>query len=232
MHDQPTPPGGPGDQPPEPPSPLRESVTTATERIKVIIEAAEKAAAGIIEDAEVQANRYLEQSRQHADHLAEQRMRAMSDLTDSLLYQAETVKRESDQLIAALDKARNQIESPGRPDLTAAPRGSTAPAEAGRGPHLQPVEPQAPNLQAVPPRSTPPLSTEPHFGQPQPGQGPPAGAPGGQGSGTGAFSDGARLLATQMAVAGSSRDEIRDRLRNDFGIEDASPILDGILGPE
>jgi vacuolar-type H+-ATPase subunit H len=43
---------------------------------------------------------------------------------------------------------------------------------------------------------------------------------------------GARLLATQMAVSGSSREEIAARLRNGFEVEDADAILDAILGPE
>jgi cell division septum initiation protein DivIVA len=43
---------------------------------------------------------------------------------------------------------------------------------------------------------------------------------------------GARLLATQMAVSGSSREEIESRLRNGFEIEDTGAILDAILGPE
>jgi vacuolar-type H+-ATPase subunit H len=43
---------------------------------------------------------------------------------------------------------------------------------------------------------------------------------------------GARLLATQMAVSGSSREEIEERLRSRFEIEDTSPILNAILGPE
>jgi vacuolar-type H+-ATPase subunit H len=43
---------------------------------------------------------------------------------------------------------------------------------------------------------------------------------------------GARLLATQMAVSGSSREEIRHRLRNGFEIADTGAILDAILGPE
>jgi hypothetical protein len=43
---------------------------------------------------------------------------------------------------------------------------------------------------------------------------------------------GARLLATQMAVSGSSREEIDARLRNGFEIEDTAGILDAILGPE
>lgn len=47
---------------------------------------------------------------------------------------------------------------------------------------------------------------------------------------TQSFSAGARLLATQMAVAGSTREDIRDRLVNDFGIGDPEPLLDSILG--
>jgi vacuolar-type H+-ATPase subunit H len=45
-------------------------------------------------------------------------------------------------------------------------------------------------------------------------------------------SAGARLLATQMAVSGSSREEIEARLRSGFRIEDTASILDAILGPE
>ncbi|HET7574434.1 MAG TPA: hypothetical protein VFJ99_04900 [Solirubrobacterales bacterium] len=55
---------------------------------------------------------------------------------------------------------------------------------------------------------------------PEPAPGPRSGAAG------------ARLLATQMAVSGSSREEIEQRLRSAFEIEDASEILDAILGPE
>jgi hypothetical protein len=43
---------------------------------------------------------------------------------------------------------------------------------------------------------------------------------------------GARLLATQMAVSGASREEIAERLRGGFEIDDPGEILDAILGPE
>lgn len=45
-------------------------------------------------------------------------------------------------------------------------------------------------------------------------------------------SAGARLLATQMAVSGAAREEIEERLRSGFEIDDTSEILDAILGPE
>lgn len=60
-------------------------------------------------------------------------------------------------------------------------------------------------------------------------------APVDPGDGLGANSEGtagARLLATQMAVSGNSREEIAARLRNGFEIEDTDAMLDAILGPE
>ncbi len=61
---------------------------------------------------------------------------------------------------------------------------------------------------------------------------PGVGAAGGQPLATNGGSAAARLLATQMAVSGSSRGEIETRLRDGFEIEDTSEILDAILGPE
>lgn len=67
---------------------------------------------------------------------------------------------------------------------------------------------------------------EPHL-RPVEGTAEPEASPGRRSG-----SAGARLLATQMAVSGSSREEIEQRLRSGFDIEDTSEILDAILGPE
>jgi hypothetical protein len=285
MNDQPKPPSSGGSS--GTPSPLRQSVTSATERIQVIIEAAEKAAAGIIEDAEVQAQRYLEESRRRADLLAEERARVMTSLTDSLIQQAEEVKRQSGDLITALDQAKGQIEERiseelaaiPAPDVGQGPVGETpapplqeAPEPAPEVPHLKPVEPPPPPPPpAAVPDAEPPgeengagaptaeagvaepeteKAPEPEEAlepekapEPEPeakpkkrrqakGSKPPPAAAAGGGSAGAAPSAGARLLATQMAVAGSSRDEIESRLRNEFGIDDAEAMLDSILGPE
>jgi hypothetical protein len=245
VSDQPTPPEDPGGG--ERSSPLRPSVSSATERIQVIIEAAERAAAGIIEDAEAQAHRYLDESRSRADRTIEERNRVMTEITDSLIAQAQVVKKESDDLIAALDQARLALEERVRRDLAALP----GPAEAARTePAPEPIQPSEaePSLREVPPPEprevshlTPvepqdeisPFRVEgpsspradvagdlPEEPAPEPKPGPPA------------PSAGARLLATQMAVAGSSRGEIETRLRDEFGVDDAGPMLDSILGPE
>jgi len=70
------------------------------------------------------------------------------------------------------------------------------------------------------PRREGPLRSVGGAAEPDPAPGPRSG------------SAGARLLATQMAVSGSSREEIEQRLRSGFDIEDTREILDAILGPE
>jgi hypothetical protein len=85
--------------------------------------------------------------------------------------------------------------------------GGAPPAEARQEPE------ETPRLRAVPVEDAPDLAPEP----------PPERS---------SDAPGARLLATQMAVSGSSREEIAERLRNGFEIEDADAILDAILGPE
>ncbi len=142
-------------------SSARPLASSAAERIAVIIEAAEKAAASVIDDAEEQARGYLDQARADADRIVAERLRAVADDLD--------------------------------------------PPQAGRHPpHLKPVENSLPERE------------DPSAAQRRASSG----------------SAGARLLATQMAVSGSSREEIEARLRSGFEIEDASGILDAILGPE
>lgn len=231
------------EDPRRPPSLLPDSASSVTGRIEVIIAAAEKAAAGIIEDAEAQARRHLEESRVRADGVANERARVLTRLTDSLIERAEKVKHQSEELISALDQAKLEIEDRVRDELASMPADeppplTEAPAPEGESerlpavPHLKPVQPaheqegaalagdadQAPS-DAQPPNSRKGTEPFPRRSVVASNASDPA-------------SPGARLLATQMAVAGSSRDEIESRLRNEFGIQDAGPMLDAILGPE
>jgi vacuolar-type H+-ATPase subunit H len=176
---------------PEPPTPL---AADTAERLAAIVEAAERAAVTVIDDAEKQARRRIEDARVEADRLVADRLAALSDLTDSLISQAEAIGSQSQQLVSSLEDAKRRLET------------GEAPAAAERG---QPPE-RPSHLSAVAPVEDGPELVGL-------AQGTPAGA---------------RLLATQMAVSGSSREEIEARLRNGFEIEDTASILDAILGPE
>jgi hypothetical protein len=103
-----------------------------------------------------------------------------------------------------LEREAGGVQSPPRSD--AVPEPPPAPAPTSFPPQAPP-----PPIPEEPPRA-PRLRAAP---DPRPGG-----------------SAAARLLATQMAVSGSSRKEIEMRLRNGFEIEDTSEILDAILGPE
>jgi hypothetical protein len=174
------------------------------ERLEAIVEAAERAAESVIDDAEAQARRYLAQARAEADRMAVGRVGELGDLIETLLGQAISLRREAERLQATLEEARQRIEP-----------GDAPPADARQRPELtEEGEPEeAPRLRAVPVEDAPPSA---------PAQPPERSSD----------APGARLLATQMAVSGSSREEIAERLRNGFEIEDAEAILDAILGPE
>ncbi len=128
---------------------------------------------------------------------------------------AERIRAEA---LAAVDRARRELGA-----LTSDPPADPS-ASPGRGNHLSAVPVAEPDTTAAAPK--PALAPEPEADpalEPEPAplapleRGTPAGA---------------RLLATQMAVSGSSREEIEARLRSGFEIEDTAAILDAILGPE
>lgn len=220
MNDQPTPPHVAGHQAAQGPLPQGLGAQ-ASEQVRALIEAAERTAAAIIKDAEAQAQTYLEEARAHTDRAVAQRSQQMSALTGDLIERTEAVKRQSNELLQVLDETRRRLDDGSKP--AAAPVQAT-PAEQEKEARPwgaeQPVQPR-PAEQPRPAAEDAPLqrlkAAEAQLGKESPGNGP---------------SDGARLLTTQMAVAGSSRAEIESRLQNEFGISDTGPMLDAILGRE
>jgi hypothetical protein len=180
---------------------------STAQRLESIVEAAERAAAGVIDDAEAQARRYLTQARAEADRITDRRMEDLTHMIDVLLDKAGSLQREAERMQTLLEEAKFRVK-PEQPEGERSP--DAAPAEVA-------PPPEEPGL----PRSAPRLRAVTHPEQPAPA--PEAAV---------ADAAGARLLATQMAVSGSSREEIEQRLRNRFEIEDTKPILDAILGPE
>ncbi|HEY3435176.1 MAG TPA: hypothetical protein VGK41_05955 [Solirubrobacterales bacterium] len=177
---------------------------TTAERLEAIVEAAERAAESVIDDAEAQARRYLAQAQAEADRLAENRSTELSDLIDTLLGQALSLRREAESLQATLEEARARIDGQAGAD-------ESVPVAIDEPDEVEEAEVSAaPRLRAV-------VFEE---------------APVAEEGSRRSDAAGARLLATQMAISGSSREEIAHRLRNGFEIEDTDAILDAILGSE
>lgn len=116
---------------------------------------------------------------------------------------AERIRGEA---LAAVERARRELGALSAEATEHLPEPEPESPEPGRVAHLSAVAP------IDEPAPSPPLASDS-----EPKRGSAAGA---------------RLLATQMAVSGSSREEIEARLRSGFEIEDATAIIDAILGPE
>ena len=66
---------------------------STAERLAAIVEAAEQAASKVIDDAEEQARQRCDEAEAEADGLVAERLAALADLVDSLIAQAEGIRR-------------------------------------------------------------------------------------------------------------------------------------------
>jgi vacuolar-type H+-ATPase subunit H len=190
----------------------RQEIEDSTQaRLAEIVAAAEKAAKQVIDEAEEEARSRLIDAREEADRIVTERLAGLAELTDEIAAQAAALRRQSETLQRALAEAKAELgggESPGGPPLT----GRRAfDRDDDPEPAIDARKPSGPALTVV--------------------GGAFEGRPGAE-SGENGSPAGARLLATQMAVSGSSRAEIAERLRTGFAIKDTGAILDAILGPE
>jgi hypothetical protein len=198
-------------------------------RLAEIVAAAEQAARQVIDEAEAEARERLSDAHEEADRIVEERLAAVAALTDEISAQAEALRRGAEALQAALARARMEVGGPEADGPR--PIGPSLTVVGAPLPDSRPVpEPEpVPDRDLGAPRASEPEPEPAMKGDAEPvtpqnfDAEPPASI------GTPA---GARLLATQMAVSGSSREEIETRLRVGFAIDDTRPILDAILGPE
>ena len=215
---------------------------------------AEREAELIRRDAQAEGDRIVDDARRRADDLVAERTQLIADLTDGIVERTEMlfdridatghVKRQFDDLLRGLgDAAENLAREAGsrrpvsrpsaptaRPAATHAPR--TPATHAPRTP-AAPVRPVAPTPAPVPAPSTPPTRREPapvpHVRRPEPVQPAPE-PPRRVDDKSDARFDGARLVALQMAVAGSTREEVHSELQRAFRLSDPSSILDDVFG--
>jgi hypothetical protein len=120
---------------------------------------------------------------------------AVAMLSDDLIARAKAIASRSDELLHLLEDTRQRLVDPGE----------RPPIEPASKPRPVPESKKASGNGKVSKAS---------------GNGKVSKA-----SGNGKVSEGLRLLTTQMAVAGAGRDEIAERLRDEFGVRDPAPIL-------
>ena len=213
---------------------------------------AEREAELIRREAQAEGDRIVDDARRRADDLVAERVQLLADMTDGIVERTEMlfdridatghVKRQFDDLLRSLGEAAENLarEAGTRPQADRAPRahaprsgsvpraapaGSTRTAPArGAGQARRPTPAPAP---APPPRREP--APVPHVRRPEPVQSAPE-PPRRVDDKSDARFDGARLVALQMAVAGSTREEVHSELQRAFRLADPSPILDDVFG--
>jgi hypothetical protein len=231
----------------------------ASQRVHSIVSAAEAEASGLLRDAEreadlmrreaqAEAERIMDEARGRADDLVTERMQRIAELSDGIVEQTEMlfdrmdaadhVRRQLDGLLRALGEAAENVSREVTTRRPAAPRAAApsrpsshqpsrpAPAPARRVP--PPQAPPAPRAETPPPPAPARRHPDPLDRVPEPPRaadnGPRAEDP------SDARFDGARLVALQMAVAGSTREEVAAELQRAFRLPDPSSILDDVFG--
>jgi vacuolar-type H+-ATPase subunit H len=189
----------------------REIEDSTAARLAEIVAAAEEAARQVIDEAEEEARSRIIDAREEADRIVADRLAVLAELTEEISAQADALRRQSEALQRALAEARAEL------GVEDSPSGSTPLGRRSLDRDLDPERDSGSRRPSGPALTVVASAGEDRRGAvPEPGDTPA----------------GARLLATQMAVSGSSRAEIEERLRNGFAINDTRAILDAILGPE
>jgi hypothetical protein len=193
-------------------------VDAAARRVDEIVDGAERVASEIIAEAEADAARYLDDRRREVDEVMDEWSADLRGLAELLSRQEDRLRELTESMIAELEEMASVLRRiPPEIDRRQGP-------ETGRGASRKTIP------EDRPPRDdesveSPDAGAEP-VGGPVAAQAieprDPARRPG---------QESALLRAAQMAVGGSSREEIKRALESELSVSDPGPILDELFGP-
>ena len=199
---------------PTPGSQLKASITDASLKIEGIIDDAERAAADIRAEAREDAER-------DARRIVSEGGAQLASVLEPLIKRVENLRVESAALMHELEAATLELVNLSKRTAEPTPTEvSGAPAPVIGVP--EPTQVEAEKVEA-------PVASS--VSGPIPVAYPGTGDGSKNDSGDAAPPEEAVLRATQMAVAGSSRSEIEATLSDEFGLADATPVVNDILGP-
>lgn len=180
----------------------KQSAAAATsERVRAILEAAEQSAAELRAETAQEIDAQLERAEVVAARLSER----ADQIEQSLQGLAASVRDELSALKADLEELRAVGEGVAemRASAAAAEPAPAAPAEPERAAEPEPAEPEPPEPDPAPAAS-------------------PAASPAGDGH------EGARVIALNMALNGSPREETARYLAENFELENPDALLDEV----
>jgi DivIVA domain-containing protein len=208
--------------------------SSASDQVRSIVEAAESSAADIQRDAENEAreirdeaNAEAQATREQATEQAREYVGAVSESTDTMLKRVDAMENELGSLIESLRTGGNRLTADLKlleTNLTEV-QGVVVPR-----PQFEPEEPE--------PAPAPEPEPEPAVAEtdvmPEAAEAPAE--PGADGAGNGEVAaesggedaEGARLIALNMALNGTPREETARYLNENFSLSDANGLLDEV----
>jgi DivIVA domain-containing protein len=220
----------------------------AADQVRGILEAAEASAAEIQQKAEAEARRITEeasastqQSREQADADAAQRLQRAEEAAERIIERSASVEAEVERLLGELRNATKsvvetldsgagvlQVELTEIRSEYGSVRGADGDgppdAEAEVVAEVRDTAPETPDAGAEPAEAPEEAELEPEE-EPEP---EPASEPQGAGGRTIRGAEGARLIALNMALNGTPRDETERYLEQNFDLEDQDSLLDEV----
>jgi DivIVA domain-containing protein len=205
--------------------------SSASDQVRAIVEAAENSAADIQRDAEAdareirdEANSEAQSTKEQATEQARDYVGKVSESTDTMLKRLDSMQSELDQLVESLRNGSGRLNS----DLKLLEtnlnevRGVVAPRPSFE---LEEAAAAAAAAQAVAPEPGPDAE-EGALAEVEPAE---AAIPGnGNGAATEDDAEGARLIALNMALNGTPREETAKYLDENFSLSDAGGLLDEV----
>jgi DivIVA domain-containing protein len=197
--------------------------SSASEQVRAIVEAAESSAADIQRDAENEAREIREEAnseaqatREQATEQAREYVGKVSESTDTMLKRLDSMENELGSLVESLRTGGNRLTADLKllEDNLSEVSGAVAPR-----PEFEPEAPAVPE----PPEAT--VEPEPAATDTEPvvaDDAQPAATNGGDDA------EGARLIALNMALNGTPREETARYLNENFSLSDAGGLLDEV----
>jgi len=200
---------------------------SASEQVRLIVEAAEQSAAEIAREAALEARQVRQEAREHAERLrseagqqARQHVESVSAAARSMLERVETMQRELAELTESLRSGTTKVNAD-LSMLSASVQEVRAATEA---------EAPAPGAEAVAAETAPEIAEPAVEGRTleEPAVQEPAAAADANGGAGAADEEGARLIALNMALNGTSREETDRYLAENFDLSDRAALLDEV----
>jgi DivIVA domain-containing protein len=208
--------------------------SSASDQVRSIVEAAENSAADIQRDAEAdakeirdEANSEAQATKEQATEQARDYVGKVSESTDTMLKRLDSMQGELDQLVASLRSGSGRLNS----DLKLLEnnlhevRGVVVPR-----PTFEPEEAQAAAAAAAAQESAsaPEAEAAPAEAEAEPAEVVNAGNGAANGAPSEDDAEGARLIALNMALNGTPREETAKYLNENFSLSDAGGLLDEV----